>query len=177
VGEELLLVPSGEMVKIAVIYPDYGSPRTVREALPGENVRMILDKGQGTSARRGTLLCHPERPVSVCDNFVGEIQLLKLPVSSPVFSAGFKSIIHLHTEVVECEITEIICELDKNGKRSKLKKTICSIWCSSCCENPTSKTCGNGCLFCFQSSWEVYIEGGRGYSCFWESCQVLSSKH
>jgi len=122
VGEELLLVPSGEMVKIAVIYPDYGSPRTVREALPGENVRMILDKGQGTSARRGTLLCHPERPVSVCDNFVGEIQLLKLPVSSPVFSAGFKSIIHLHTEVVECEITEIICELDKNGKRSKLKK-------------------------------------------------------
>jgi len=122
VGEEYVLVPGGERVQIGVIYPDYGSLRTVKEVLPGENIRALLMKGQGTSARRGSVLCHPEHTITACDSFIGEIQLMKLPPTAPVFSAGFKSILHLHTEVIECEIDELLCELDKNGKRTKLKK-------------------------------------------------------
>jgi len=138
VGEDYVVVPSGERVRVGVIHPDYASPRAVREAPSGENVRMILEKGQGSSARRGSILCLLDYPVPACDSFVGEMQLLKLPASSPVFSVGFKSILHLHTEVIECEISELICELEKNGKKTKLKKTICSIRCSCCCEDSTS---------------------------------------
>ena len=46
-------------------------------------------------------------------------QILELLEHTPIFSAGYKCILHIHSVVEECECTEMRYELDPKTKSKK----------------------------------------------------------
>jgi hypothetical protein len=68
-----------------------------------------LGADQCASGARGTKISTP----------FGLTQILELLEHTPIFSAGYKCILHIHSVVEECECTEMRYELDPKTKSKK----------------------------------------------------------
>jgi len=55
------------------------------------------------------------------------LKLLELPKNDnneeKIFSKGYKAVMHIHTLMIECEIDEVLYEIDRNTKK-KIKKPL-----------------------------------------------------
>jgi len=120
VHREVVVMPGDYRVQVSAIYPDYGSPRTVSVVTAGENVRIELEKAPD-HLRRGAILCLSNESVTPCKQFSTELKVLHLPPPCLVFTAGYKAMLHIHCEVVECEVKLLLSELDKKGKKVRNK--------------------------------------------------------
>jgi peptide chain release factor subunit 3 len=87
------------------------------EACAGENLRITLD-GSGVLSK-GSVLCADRNSVVVGSSFLAELQLLRLPASVPIFSAGYKVIAHIGNSVVEAEVKKLAAVYDKNKNVKK----------------------------------------------------------
>lgn len=47
------------------------------------------------------------------------VQILDLLEHKAIFSAGYKAILHLHSLVEECEITQMVAQIDVKTKEKK----------------------------------------------------------
>jgi len=119
VDTDLIVMPGSFPVYVAAIYPHYGSTQTAEELSAGENVRIALDKTQMEHVRRGAILCSATDAICLCTLFSAEIKIINLP--GGIFSAGYKAILHIHCEAIECSIKALLFEFDKNGNKSKAK--------------------------------------------------------
>jgi len=60
--------------------------------------------------------------------FLAKIRVLKLSKNQPIISAGFCCVLHIHSLILECEITEIIRVDNKNAKFFKSKNKHILAW-------------------------------------------------
>jgi translation elongation factor EF-1alpha len=65
---------------------------------------------------RARRLCSLSAAFSACTLLA---QILELLEHTPIFSAGYKCILHIHSVVEECECTEMRYELDPKTKSKK----------------------------------------------------------
>jgi len=121
VDRDFVVMPGDHKVHVAAIYPDYGSPKTVSVGTAGENVRLELEKVPIDHLRRGAVMCLPNERLTTCKQFSTELKVLYLPPPVMVFSVGYKAMIHIHSEVVECEVKVLLSEFDKKGKKVRNK--------------------------------------------------------
>jgi len=117
---DFVVMPGDHKVHVTAIYPDYGSPKTVSVVTAGENVRLELEKVSFDHLRRGAVMCLTNE-VTTCKQFSTELKVLFLPPPVMVFSVGYKAMIHIHCEVVECEVKVLLSEFDKKGKKVRNK--------------------------------------------------------
>uniref|UniRef100_A0A0E0JZH5 Tr-type G domain-containing protein n=1 Tax=Oryza punctata TaxID=4537 RepID=A0A0E0JZH5_ORYPU len=118
-GDNMLVMPNKANVKIISVHCDEDR---MRSAAPGENVRVKLSGIEEDDITAGFVLSSITNPVSAISEFHAQLQILEL-LDNAIFTAGYKAVLHIHSVVEECEIVELIEEIDlKRRKESDLKK-------------------------------------------------------
>jgi len=121
-GDNLVVMPNKANVKVISVYCDEDK---VRSAAPGENVRVKLSGIEEEDIAAGFVLSNVGNPVGAVSEFNAQLQILEL-LDNAIFTAGYKAVLHIHSVVEECEIVDLIEEIDLKRKKEtdpKKKKT------------------------------------------------------
>ncbi|XP_028127604.1 LOW QUALITY PROTEIN: eukaryotic peptide chain release factor GTP-binding subunit ERF3A-like [Camellia sinensis] len=119
-GDNLLVMPNMAQVKVLAVYCDEDK---VRRAGPGENLRVRLSGIEEEDIVCGFVLCGVARPIAVVSEFVAQLQILEL-LDNAIFTAGYKAVLHIHAVVEECEIVELMQQIDLKTKKPMRKKVL-----------------------------------------------------
>ena len=87
----------------------------------------------------GFVLSAVADPCPVVSKFECALVLLELLDHKSIFTAGYKSILHLHALVEECEIISLIAEVDKKTRQKKkctFVKSGATVFCRISTEKP-----------------------------------------
>ncbi|XP_006365402.1 eukaryotic peptide chain release factor GTP-binding subunit ERF3A-like isoform X1 [Solanum tuberosum] len=119
-GDNLLIMPNKAAVKVLAIFCDEDR---VRHVGPGENVRVRLSGVEEDDLLSGFVLCSVAKPIPAVTEFVAQLQILEL-LDNAIFTAGYKAVLHVHAVVEECEIVELMQQIDLKTKKPMKKKPL-----------------------------------------------------
>ncbi|VAH25688.1 unnamed protein product [Triticum turgidum subsp. durum] len=118
-GDSLLVMPNKTHVKVTGINLD---EKKVRRAGPNENVRVKVSGIEEEDIMAGFVLSSVANPIGAFTEFNAQLQILEL-LDNAIFTAGYKAVLHIHSVVEECEIVDLIEEIDmKKAKVTDPKK-------------------------------------------------------
>jgi peptide chain release factor subunit 3 len=117
-GDNLLVMPNKANVKVLSVHCDENE---VEIAGPGENVRVKLSGIEEEDVLSGSVLSSISNPVTAVTEFHAQLQILEL-LDNAIFTAGYSAVLHIHSVVEECEIVELIEEIDTKRKKDDSKK-------------------------------------------------------
>ncbi|KAH7678736.1 Protein-synthesizing GTPase protein [Dioscorea alata] len=112
-GDNLLIMPNKAQVKVVAVYCDEDK---VTRAGPGENLRVKLSGVEEEEILTGFVLSSIASSVPATFEFKAQLQILEL-VDNAIFTAGYKAVLHIHAVSEECEIVELIEEIDMKKKK------------------------------------------------------------
>lgn len=121
VGDSLIVMPNKAQVKVVAVYRDSGE---IRIARPGENIRVKLAGIEEEDISTGFVLSSISRPVPAVVEFDAQLQILELLDHKAIFTPGYKAILHIHSIVEECEIMELLHQIDQKTKKPIKKKVL-----------------------------------------------------
>ncbi|XAR58344.1 Protein-synthesizing GTPase [Bertholletia excelsa] len=119
-GDSLLVMPNKAQVKVLAIYCDDDK---VRHAGPGENLRIRLSGIEEEDILSGFVLSSVVNPIPAVSEFVAQLQVLEL-LDNAIFTAGYKAVLHIHSVMEECEIVELLQQIDPKTKKPMKKKVL-----------------------------------------------------
>ncbi|RYR17708.1 hypothetical protein Ahy_B03g062404 isoform A [Arachis hypogaea] len=119
-GDSLLVMPNKDQVKVVAVFID---ENRVRRAGPGENLRIRLSGVEEEDILSGFVLSSVANPVPTVTEFVAQLQILEL-LDNAIFTAGYKAVLHIHSVVEECEIVELLQQIDPKTKKPMKKKVL-----------------------------------------------------
>ncbi|KAL6532514.1 hypothetical protein OROGR_014484 [Orobanche gracilis] len=119
-GDNMLIMPNKVQVKVLAIFIDEDR---VRRAGPGENLRVRLSGIEEEDIVAGFVLSSIANPVPAVSVFVARLQIVEL-LDNAIFCAGYKAVLHIHAVVEECEIVELIVQMDPKTKKPMKKKPL-----------------------------------------------------
>jgi len=117
VHDNVIIMPTHVPVEILAITVD-DNVVPLRSAKPGDNIRLCI-KGESTdNISAGFVVCKDPSPAVV--SFDAQVVVMELMPPKLLFSAGFEAVMHIHTAVEECTVTELQAQLNRNtGKVEK----------------------------------------------------------
>eukprot|EP01083_Nonionella_stella_P020600 57126_1 len=115
----LVLMPSGTPVQCVNINLE---DQDVGAAKCGENVNVFLKGVDSDNVHSGDVLCQPDHLCPRVTEFEAQMVLLELLEHKPILTAGYLAVFHCHTASVECEIMNLISEMDKKTQKKKKRK-------------------------------------------------------
>ncbi|KAH7528619.1 hypothetical protein FEM48_Zijuj05G0091400 [Ziziphus jujuba var. spinosa] len=107
-------------VKVVAVYCDEDK---VRRAGPGENLRVRLSGIEEEDIISGFVLSSVAKPIPAVTEFLAQLQILEL-LDNAIFTAGYKAVLHIHAVVEECEIVELLQQIDPRTRRPMKKKIL-----------------------------------------------------
>ncbi|VFQ67780.1 unnamed protein product [Cuscuta campestris] len=119
-GDSLLVMPNKAHVKVLALFIDEDK---VRQAGPGENLRVRVSGIEEEDILSGFVLCSVVKPVPAVTEFIAQLSILEL-LDNAIFTAGYKAVLHIHSVVEECEIVDLMQEIDPKTKKPKKKKPL-----------------------------------------------------
>lgn len=119
-GDSLLVMPNKVQVKVIAVYIDENK---VKVAGPGENLRVRLSGIEEEDIVSGFVLSSISKPITAVNEFVAQLQILEL-LENAIFTAGYKAVLHIHSVVEECEIVELLQQIDPKTKKPMKKKVL-----------------------------------------------------
>lgn len=119
-GDSLLVMPNKVQVKVIAVYIDENK---VKVAGPGENLRVRLSGIEEEDIVSGFVLSSLSKPITAVNEFVAQLQILEL-LENAIFTAGYKAVLHIHSVVEECEIVELLQQIDPKTKKPMKKKVL-----------------------------------------------------
>ncbi|KAL8481265.1 hypothetical protein ACS0TY_027694 [Phlomoides rotata] len=119
-GDNLMIMPNKVQVKVLAIYCDEDK---VRRAGPGENLRVRVSGVEEEDLLTGFVLCSVVKPIHSVSEFVAHLQILEL-LDNAIFCAGYKAVLHIHAVVEECEIVDLMSQIDPKTKKPMKKKPL-----------------------------------------------------
>ncbi|KAL2229646.1 UNVERIFIED_CONTAM: Eukaryotic peptide chain release factor GTP-binding subunit [Sesamum indicum] len=63
------------------------------------------------------------KPIHAVSEFVARLQILDT-IDNAIFCAGYKAVLHIHAVVEECEIVELMLQIDPKTKKTMKKKPL-----------------------------------------------------
>ncbi|RDX84858.1 hypothetical protein CR513_34027, partial [Mucuna pruriens] len=119
-GDSLLVMPNKDQVKVVAIFIDEDR---VKRAGPGENLRIRLSGVEEEDIVSGFVLSSVANPVPAVTEFIAQLVILEL-LDNAIFTAGYKAVLHIHSVVEECEIVELLQQIDTKTKKPMKKKVL-----------------------------------------------------
>eukprot|EP01095_Lingulamoeba_sp_RSL-Kostka_P010388 TRINITY_DN372_c2_g1_i1.p1 TRINITY_DN372_c2_g1~~TRINITY_DN372_c2_g1_i1.p1 ORF type:complete len:517 (-),score=245.41 TRINITY_DN372_c2_g1_i1:229-1779(-) len=116
-GDTLVIYPNKQEAEVGFIEQDNGN--IVTRARCGDQVNIGLKNINENDLSSGFVLCPLESSVSVVSVFVAKVLILETTESSPIITAGFLGVIHIHCVVEEIQIKKLVCVKEKKGKNWK----------------------------------------------------------
>ncbi|KAH7444894.1 hypothetical protein KP509_02G096500 [Ceratopteris richardii] len=120
-GDNLMVMPNKAHVKVVAIMRDADEVRTAK---PGENLRIKISGVEEEDILPGFVLCSVEKPIPAVREFDAQLQVLELLDHKAIFTAGYKAVLHIHSVVDECEIIELLQQIDPKTKKPAKKKPL-----------------------------------------------------
>jgi peptide chain release factor subunit 3 len=114
-GLKVILMPiraKGEIVEIIG-----GEDTKMLYATPGENIKMRIKVAEEIDVQRGYVICDVHSVCHTGNEFKADVQFLDLPDTKMLITAGYRCVIHLHTAIEECEVSEVIALYDMEKKK------------------------------------------------------------
>ncbi|KAF5834493.1 P-loop containing nucleoside triphosphate hydrolase protein [Dunaliella salina] len=115
-GDVYELRPNRLKMKIEAIYRD---EKEVTATRSGENLRLRVTGVEDSDIMQGFVITSFRNPVPMCTQFEAQLMIVELLEHNPIFTVGYKSILHIHASMEECEITKMIAEVDMKTKEQK----------------------------------------------------------
>ncbi|XP_011627162.1 eukaryotic peptide chain release factor GTP-binding subunit ERF3A-like [Amborella trichopoda] len=112
-GDNLLVMSNRAGVKVLAVYCDENK---VQCAGPDENVRVRLSGIEEEDISVGFVLSSMEKPIAAVVEFDAHLQILEL-LDNAIFTAGYKAVLHIHSIVEECEISDFYNQIDLKTRR------------------------------------------------------------
>jgi len=143
IGQKALIQPTGAEITISNIFINEVSVKTAK---PGENVKMqVKGLSQLDEIQKGYVIC-PKDPKLNCTGshkFLCQLALVDLLEHKPIFTSGYKAIMHIHTAAEECTVTKLVEEFSRvKGKPNTKKPRFAREGSTILCEiTTTHKTC------------------------------------
>jgi len=119
-GQQILIMPNKLQAKVSGIY--VSEDTEVKRAKAGESVRIAIQGVEESDLLTGYVICDTQSPVKIVTEFQAQLAILELPTLNPLFSAGTEAVIHIHTCIKECQVLNLIAEIDKKTKKPSKKK-------------------------------------------------------
>ncbi|CAA0829436.1 Translation elongation factor EF1A/initiation factor IF2gamma family protein [Striga hermonthica] len=119
-GDNLMIMPNKVPVKVLAIFCDEDK---VRRAGPGENLRVRVSGIEEEDIVAGFVLSSVANPIPAVSEFVAHLQILEL-LDNAIFCAGYKAVLHIHAVVEECEIVELMVQIDPKTKKPMKKRPL-----------------------------------------------------
>uniref|UniRef100_A0A2P2LVL5 Uncharacterized protein MANES_14G168200 n=1 Tax=Rhizophora mucronata TaxID=61149 RepID=A0A2P2LVL5_RHIMU len=119
-GGSLLVMPNKTQVKVLAVYIDENK---VKCAGPGENLRIRLSSIDEEDILAGFVLSSVAKPITAVTEFIAQLHILEL-LDNAIFTAGYKAVLHIHSVVEECEIVELLQQIDTKTKKPMKKKVL-----------------------------------------------------
>ncbi|MED6120256.1 hypothetical protein PIB30_019244 [Stylosanthes scabra] len=119
-GDSLLVMPNKAHVKVVAIFIDEDK---VRRAGPGENLRIRLSGVEEEDISSGFVLSSVANSIPAVTEFVAQLAILEL-LDNAIFTAGYKAVLHIHSVVEECEIIELLHQIDPKTRKPMKKKVL-----------------------------------------------------
>jgi len=119
VHDNVVIMPTHVPVEILAITVDENVV-PLRSAKPGDNIRLCI-KGESTdNICAGFVVCKEPSPAVV--SFEAQVVVMELVPPKLLFSAGFEAVMHIHTAVEECTVTELTAQLNRNTGKVEKKR-------------------------------------------------------
>jgi len=119
-GQQILIMPIKLTAKVSAIY--VSEDTEVKRAKAGESVRIAIQGVEEGDLLTGYVICDTQSPVKIVTEFQAQLAILELPTLNPLFTAGTEAVIHIHTCIKECQVLNLISEIDKKTKKPGKKK-------------------------------------------------------
>ncbi|KAM5549073.1 hypothetical protein ABKV19_000477 [Rosa sericea] len=71
----------------------------------------------------GFVLSSLANPIPAVTEFYAQLQILEL-LENAIFTPGYRAVLHIHSVVEECEIVDLLEEIDMKTKKPKKKKPL-----------------------------------------------------
>ena len=68
-------------------------------------------------------MCSVAKPIPAVSEFIAQLQILEL-LDNAIFTAGYKAVLHIHAVMEECEIIELMQQIDPKTKKPMKKKVL-----------------------------------------------------
>lgn len=120
-GDSLMIMPNKVHVKVVAVYRESDE---LKYARPGENVRVKLSGVEEDDISTGFVLSSISNPIHAVLEFTAQLQILELLEHKAIFTAGYKAVLHIHSVVEECEIMELLEQIDPRTKKPMKKKIL-----------------------------------------------------
>ncbi|EFJ16998.1 hypothetical protein SELMODRAFT_115313 [Selaginella moellendorffii] len=120
-GDNLVVMPNKAPVKVITIFRDADE---VNQAKPGENLRVRLSGLEEDDISSGFVLSSSSNAIPAVLEFDAQLQVLELLDHKAIFTAGYKAVLHIHAVVEECEIMELMQQIDPKTKKPMKKKVL-----------------------------------------------------
>ncbi|EFJ40194.1 elongation factor-like protein [Volvox carteri f. nagariensis] len=121
VGDVLQVMPNKLRVKVDAVFRDEKETQSARS---GENLRLRLSGADEADISPGFVLSSIKNPVPMVTQFEAQLVIVELLEHNPIFTVGYKSVLHIHTACEECEVSKLIAEIDPKTKEQKKVKYI-----------------------------------------------------
>jgi len=119
-GQQILVMPNKTQAKISAVF--VSEDVEVKKARAGESIRVAIQGIEEQDLLTGYVICDVQNPVKVMIEFQAQLAILELPKENPLFTAGTEAVVHIHTCIKECQILNLIAEIDKKTKKPSKKK-------------------------------------------------------
>lgn len=121
IGDKIAVAPSLYPCQIQHIFN--AKEQLVKYAKAGENVKLRLaGVDDETLIQKGNVICNRDSSVPISELFIAEVKILQLLEHKPIFSTGYKSMMHIHTIQEECILKEIDVLFEENEKGQQVQK-------------------------------------------------------
>ena len=114
-GLRVIIMPiraKGEIVEIIG-----GEDTKLFYSNPGENVKIKVKVAEEIDVNRGYVICDVHSVCHTGFEFKADVQFLELPDTKMIITAGYRCVMHLHTAIEECEVSEVIALFDPEKKK------------------------------------------------------------
>ena len=115
VNDTLIVIPSEKEFKISSIDSEFES--SCKTSTSGDNITITTKGLDDIDVFPGSVVVKKgEKSCFVANEFIAQIKISELPPNKPILSAGFTSIIHIHTAKVEISCIKVIKNIKTNKK-------------------------------------------------------------
>lgn len=114
-NQKVMVSPGKKMCEISAIYGE--NDDEVEMAVCGDNVRIKLRGIKEDMMSVGNVLTDTKNPCH--STYAFEAQLAILDVKN-ILTAGYSSVLHAHTAVVEVRLTKLLHKLNRQGQKSRM---------------------------------------------------------
>jgi len=123
---ECIIMPTKRKCSVDSVYV---KGHQVLSAECGENVTLSISGVTEKELQKGYILCPLHDPLKAVSKFRAQLQIFQLPAERPVMTAGFCSMIHLHTAIEECEILKLEQNLETRAEKPTFVRENSKVTC------------------------------------------------